>query len=96
MSGGSYDYMYERIEEYYVGNMKDVELNDLMKDLVELLHDLEWADSCDYSEEDYFETVKKFKEKWLKKSQSQRFKKYIDKEIEKTKDKLYKMIGEKL
>ena len=56
MSGGSYDYMYCRIEDYYVGHMKDIELNDLMKDIVELVHDLEWADSSDISDEDYFET----------------------------------------
>lgn len=95
MSGGSYDYMYARIEDYYVGKMKDFEMNDLMKDIVELLHDLEWADSCDYSDEDYYETVKKFKNKWFKQSQSKRFKKYIDEEIEKTKNELYRMIGEK-
>lgn len=73
--------------------MKDAELEDLLKDFKELLHDLEWCDSCDISEEDYFETVKKFKNKWFKSSRTERLKQYIDKEFESTKNDLYKMIG---
>lgn len=92
MSGGSYDYMYHRIEEYYVGKMKDIELDDLMKDIVELVHDLEWADSCDISDEDYFETVKKFKDKWFKKPRKERLQKYIDDKIKDTIDEIYRLI----
>lgn len=92
MSGGSYDYMYYRIEEYYVGKMKDIELDDLMKDIVELVHDLEWADSGDISDEDYFETVKKFKDKWFKKTRKERLQKYIDDKIKDTIDEIYRLI----
>ena len=42
MSGGSYDYMYSRVEEEYVDRMFDSQLNTMMKDLASLLHDLEW------------------------------------------------------
>lgn len=95
MSGGSYDYTYGRIEDYYVGSMKDIELDDLMKDIVELTHDLEWADSGDISDEDYFETVTKFKNKWFKQSRNERLKKYIDEKTDKTKKELYNLIGAK-
>ena len=43
MSGGSYCYMFNRIEEEYVGRMFDSQLDNMMKDLVEVLHDLEWG-----------------------------------------------------
>lgn len=42
MSGGSHDYLYSRMEELYVGDMQDAELNELMADICELCHDLEW------------------------------------------------------
>lgn len=66
MSGGSYNYGYSTVEYTYVGEMKDTELNEMMKDLVEVLHDLEWYVDCDISEEQYRETVTKFKSKWFK------------------------------
>lgn len=66
MSGGSYDYMYSRVEEEYVDRMFDLQLNTMMKDLADLLHDLEWWQSGDYSEETYRESVNKFKKKWIK------------------------------
>ena len=66
MSGGSYNHGYINIEYEYVGRMKDNELNEMMKDLVQVLHDLEWWQSADSSEETYRETVTKFKSKWFK------------------------------
>lgn len=63
MSGGSYCYMFNRIEEEYVGRMFDSQLNEMMKDLVEVLHDLEWWQSCDCDEKRYREKVTKFKKK---------------------------------
>ena len=94
MSGGSHDYVYEKIEYELCGQMKDAELNDLMKDIVELAHDLEWYDSCDIDEETYFETVRKFKNKWFKESRNDRLKDYIDDEISKLKSELYKLVGD--
>ena len=42
MSGGSYNYMYCRINDEYIDRMFDSQLNSMMKDLVDVLHDLEW------------------------------------------------------
>lgn len=66
MSGGSYDYKSYVIEEYYAGRMFDLELNEMMGDLVKVLHDVEWWQSGDISEEDYRKTVTEFKKKWLR------------------------------
>lgn len=93
MSGGSYNYIYSQLSNECEGAMHDEEMNDLIKDICEVLHDLEWWQSYDISEEDYRETVKKFKEKWFKRSRNERLKEYIDKKIDKTKDDLYKLIG---
>lgn len=92
MSGGSYDYTYSKIEMEYVGQMYDEELDDLMKDLVNVVHDLEWWQSGDYSEDKYRKTVKNFKDKWFKQDRVSRLKAYIDSEIENTRKSLYKMI----
>ena len=88
MSGGSYDYKYCVIGDYYVGNMHDVELNEMIEDLVEVLHDVEWWQSSDISEESYRETVTKFKKKWFKRGKIQ-VENIIDTTFEKKKQELY-------
>ena len=95
MSGGSHGYIYCEIEEKLCGRMYDPELNDLMKDISELAHDLEWFDSSDISFEKYKATVCKFKEKWFNSSRKERLKKYIDDALKKQKSELYSMIGVK-
>ena len=70
MSGGSFDYMCYQIEEKYCGFMEDKELNEMMKDIVNLLHDLEWYTSGDTSQDDYKNSVKKFKDKWFNRGKS--------------------------
>lgn len=89
MSGGSYNYMYCRINDEYVDRMFDSQLNSMMKDLVDVLHDLEWWQSCDYSEETYRESVKKFKKKWFKQTKID-VQKQIESKLEQTKDELLK------
>ena len=89
MSGGSYNYMYSRIEYEYAGKMHDSQLNAMMKDLVDVLHDLEWWQSCDSSEERYRETVRKFKKKWFKQTKID-VQKQIESEFERTKNELMK------
>lgn len=89
MSGGSYCYMFNRIEEEYVGRMFDSQLNSMMKDLVEVLHDLEWWQSCDTGEETYRRTVTKFKKKWFKQTKID-VQKQIESKFEQTKDELLK------
>ena len=95
MSGGSHDYTYLRVQEFYEGGMHDAELNDLIKDLVEVLHDLEWMESGDIGEKGYAETVEKFKKKWFIMDRNERLKGYIDKSINECQRKLYSLIGVK-
>lgn len=61
----------------------------MMKDLVKVLHDLEWWQSCDCDEKRYRETVTKFKKKWFKQTKID-VQKQIESEFEKTKDELMK------
>lgn len=89
MSGGSYNYMYSRIEDTYVGEMFDSQLNAMMKDLVKVLHDLEWYVSCDYSEDTYRKTVTEFKKKWFRQTKID-VQKQIESKFEETKDELLK------
>lgn len=91
MSGGSYDYKSYVIEEYYVGRMYDAELNEMMEDLIQVLHDVEWWQSCDISEEDYRKTVSDFKKKWFKRS-SVKVKEFIEKEFTNKKEELLKQL----
>ena len=96
MSGGSKGYVYGMIEEYLCGQMYDDEINDLMKDVAKLAHDVEWYTSCDYGEDTYRESVLSFKEKWFKAPREERLKGYIDNAINKLKKELYMLIGEKM
>ena len=96
MSGGSYEYICYSLREQCQGRMYDAEMNDLIKDLCEVLHALEWWQSGDYGEEDYREELTKFKTKWFKEDRTERLKKYIDKQIGVTRSQLYSLIGEKV
>lgn len=94
MSGGSYNYIYGTLKRECAGYMYDAEMNALIVDLCEVLHDLEWWQSCDISEEDYRKTVVKFKEKWFQGSREERLKSYIDEQLGMTRQQLYNLIGE--
>lgn len=78
-----------KFEEEYVGRMFDSQLNSMMKDLVEVLHDLEWWQSCDCDEKRYREKVTKFKKKWFKQTKID-VQKQIESEFEQTKNQLLK------
>ena len=93
MSGGSHNYIFADIENQLCGRMSDPELNDLMEDISELAHDLEWWQSGDYDEEDYRKTVTKFKKKWFNSSREVRLKKYVAEAVKELKTDLYNMIG---
>ena len=66
MSGGSLDYICFSLLEVS-GKTGDKQVDELIKDMANLLHDLEWCLSDDIGKEDYLETLKKFKNKWLNK-----------------------------
>lgn len=86
MSGGSLDYFYNRLMEH-VGDFKDAELDDLVKDLAELFYAREWYLSGDTNEGAWREARRKFKEKWLyKDARGERFRQYIDEAAEKLRD----------
>lgn len=93
MSGGSYDYICYKLEEECGGRMYDAEMNDLIKDLCEVLHDLEWWKSSDVSEEKYRNSLTEFKKKWFCENREERLKKYIDEQTSIVRLELYKLIG---
>lgn len=92
MSGGSYDYIYSKLLSECADRMYDPEMDDLIKDLAEVLHALEWWQSGDSSEDTYREKLAIFKAKWFECDRSTRLKDYIDAEMEKTRDILYSLI----
>ena len=96
MSGGSYNYMYGRIEDEYVGLTYDAELDDMIADLCDVLHDLEWWQSGDTCEDTYRKTVAEFKAKWFNADgREKRLKEYIDTELAESRKRMYSLIGEK-
>lgn len=96
MSGGSYDYIYFKLQEECVDRMYDAEMNDLISDLVNVLHDLEWWQSGDTCEDAYKKTLGKFKKKWFGSTRKERLKGYIDSQISVVREELYKLIGEEV
>lgn len=92
MSGGCYEYFYIKLQDFE-NEMQDREMDDLIVDLAEVFHDLEWWQSGDSSEEVYREQVKKFKDKWLHQSAESRIANYIDEELEETRKQLYNMLS---
>lgn len=94
MSGGSYDYIYNRLLDECENRMYDVEMDDLIKDLCEVLHDLEWWQSGDSSESCYRDTLKKFKAKWFNGDRKERLKGYIDEQTGIVRSQLYALIDE--
>ena len=79
------------LEDKATGNMKDKELEAMLKDFVKVLHDCEWYDSDDIGEDAYFETVRKFKKKWFGK-RDERLQEIIETSIEELKQELTRMI----
>lgn len=93
MSGGSHNYICYRIEEDLCGQMEDRELDDLMRDIATLAHDLEWYHSADTCKDEYLESVKNFKQKWFKGDRSERLKGYVDEAITNIKSEMYTLLG---
>jgi hypothetical protein len=89
MSGGSYSYVYCKVEEECVNRMFDSQLNEMMKDLCKVLHDLEWWRSSNFDEDSYRKTVTEFKKKWFKQTKID-VQRQIESEFELTKNKLLK------
>lgn len=92
-SGGSYDYMCYSIENTYIDAVYDEELNMLLKDLVLVLHDLEWWQSGDIGEEDYRKTLNDFKKKWFG-NRDERLKEIIENKCKELEKYLMNVVGE--
>lgn len=94
MSGGSYDYMYSRVDDEYVGRMYDAELDELIKDIVPVLRAVEWWQSGDTCEDTYRKAVLKFKKKWLSDDvRTERLGEIINSKVEALREELLKMVG---
>lgn len=92
MSGGSYGYLYAQIKETYIGDMQDLELDDMMKDLTDLLRTLEWWQSGDTSEESYRKATREFKQKWFRASRTDRLTRIVIDSCDELKENLLKII----
>jgi len=94
MSGGSMDYIYFQVEEA-ASMCEDAELSDLLRDAAHVLHEEEWWKSNDKSIDDYLEALAEFKAKWFGGDRSERLKGYVDKEINRCRERCYSIIGAK-
>ena len=92
MSGGSHNYIYYKLQEECEGNMFDPEMDELIHDLCDVLHDLEWWQSGDTSETKYRTAVLNFKRKWFHTDRNERLKKYIDEQTNLVRKSLYRIL----
>ena len=92
MSGGHFNWIQTNMEYELVGHMLDPELDDLMKDVVELVNDLDLYLSDDTSEKDWEAAKEKFKRKWLRGNHEERLKKLVEEKINQLKDELIQTI----
>lgn len=93
MSGGSHNYIYNKIDQELVGQMEDIELDDLMKDISYLADGLEWYHSSDISKESYFAMVKEFKAKWFESPREERLKQYVNNKLDDVQSEIVSLIG---
>lgn len=84
-----YNSIYLTVKYDLVGYMYDTELDRMMADLVPVLEDLEKWQESDIREEQYRETVTKFKAKWFKRKKCD-IEKLVNEEFEKKKAELLK------
>ena len=92
MSGGSRNYFYHELEDQ-AGTMHDREMDELVSDLAEIMHDLEWWESGDYNEDAYREAVQKFKAKWFSGAREEVLRGIVEKSCDELRVELLKMIG---
>ena len=93
MSGGYHNYECYRVEEEYVGKMHDPEMDQMMKQLVNVLHDLEWWASGDIVEEEYRQSVRDFKFRWFTPLREQGLCRIIEEKCDALKKELFQTIG---
>ena len=84
-----YNSIYITVKYDLVGYMYDTEFDRMMEDLVPVLENLEKWQESDISEEQYRETVTKFKSKWFKRRKCD-IEALVNEEFEKKKAELLK------
>ena len=100
MSGGRFNYadgnlkseMFGLVDEPY-NVMEDDEISELVWDVLNLIHDLDYYQSGDTCREAYIESKKEFKKKWFG-NRDERLEKIVDKKIERLREEVNEMIGE--
>ncbi|MFD1515674.1 hypothetical protein [Halomarina rubra] len=64
MSGGSLNYVCQKVERAVETGHLDEEKIELVKDIAGLLHDIEWSASGDYGPDQFRSTLAEFTTKW--------------------------------
>lgn len=96
MSGGSWDYVCYRLEDAAQSMSGwDTELSEMLKDLADIAHDCEWADSCDIGKETPRRKIVDFKRKWFSSDaqRTERLKGYVNEELAYAQDRIYRLLG---
>lgn len=66
MINGSLSYICYKIQSNLFGEIQNEVINEFIKDISDLTHDLEWCLSTDYDDETYRNSLKEFKDKWFR------------------------------
>lgn len=91
MSGGYLDYICFKLENI-TDRIDDREIEELVKDLADLLHDYEWWQSGDYSSESYDKKLQEFKAKWFGDNRNDRLKDYLSTTLDEVKAEIIKLL----
>ena len=100
MSGGKFGYYNQYLkEEMFVHSdrpnnvMEDDEISELVWDVLNLIHDLDYYQSGDTCRETYIESKNEFKKKWFG-NRKIRIEKIVDKKIDQLREEVKEMIGD--
>ena len=100
MSGGKFCYYNKLLkDEMFVYSdrpnnvMEDDEISELVWDVLNLIHDLDYYQSGDTCRETYIESKKEFKKKWFG-NRKIRIEKIVDKKIDQLREEVKEMIGD--
>ena len=81
------NYFCYRLEEQ-ADYVEDKEIKELICNLADLLHDLEWYTSGDYGKDDYEKSLKEFKSKWFNGNRDERLRRHVEEIMDETKHEL--------
>lgn len=100
MSGGAFDYKDKSLKYEIFGfdencnnRFGDLEISELVFDVLDLIHDFDYYECGDTSEDTWLKQKKAFKEKWLWPEEEERVRRIIDNSIDKVKEELYRTFG---